>query len=218
MTGAAARAVDPEHVQRPPDSTVLYARENGEIVGRTAIIELPHVEGTWVAESKRGSSLALRLIRKLEEEVAALGRSHLFAFAFDSQPEVSEYLERVGYTRFPVTVWAKSLGLPTEKEREWILRGMRFHDELFALLPNERHEDNVQHFQDVGHCLEIALDDRDPERAMKFYAGCIAAGAPYAPISLESATPESIVIDMGEHRIAISPDGSIQLCEEAVCQ
>lgn len=215
-TGVEAREIDPEGVQWPPDSTVLYARENGEIVGRVGIIELPHIEGTWIAESKRGSSLAPRLIAQMEKVVARLGRSHIFAFAEDSKPEIADYMERFGYTKFPVTVWAKSLNQPTEKELDWIQRGMDFHDRLFALRPSDTHVDDVQHFQDVGHCLEIAFDENNPERAMEFYAQRIADGAPYEPIRLVSVAPDSVTVDMGTHGvIEISRDGAVR---EVTCQ
>jgi hypothetical protein len=81
-------------------------------------------------------------------------------------------------------------------------------------MPDDRHEENVQHFQDVGRCLEIAFDEHDPERAMQFYSDCIAQGAPYEPITLVSASPNECVVDMGIHgRIAINPSGEVAVCQ-----
>lgn len=115
LTGAEAReagydkTVFGTKILWPDDSLVFYGREDGEIVGRTATIELAHIEGTEVVEGKRNTRTAARMIAAVEETVRTLGRSHVFAFALESQPEVSEYLERFGYKRFPAVVWCKSL-------------------------------------------------------------------------------------------------------------
>src|SRR6266404_3929097 len=109
MKGIEARKYDPEQMKWPESSLVIYAFEGEEVVGRTAVIDLPHIEGTWVTESKRGTMLANRLIHCIESEIKSYNRTHVFAFAKNDQPEVSQYLERVGYKPFPVSVWMKEL-------------------------------------------------------------------------------------------------------------
>lgn len=107
-----------EYVLQPADSRIDWPEgsivlgafaSDGSMVGRIAIIDLPHIEGTWVADKFRRGTLAFRLIRGIEDIMRRIGRSHVFAFAYDTQPEVSSYLERVGYKRMPLTVWVKEL-------------------------------------------------------------------------------------------------------------
>jgi GNAT superfamily N-acetyltransferase len=109
LSGVEARPIDPDKIPFPDDSVVLYAFEGERIVGRTSIIHLPHIEGTWVAEDKRGTTLAFRLVKKIEEIIRDDGKGFAFAYAWDQQPEVSDYLQRVGYQRFPVTVFFKQV-------------------------------------------------------------------------------------------------------------
>ena len=100
----------PDGVQWPEDSLHVVAfGDDGRMLARVGLIAIPHVEGTWVDPSLRGTTTAARLLSRMEREVRELGRSHLFAFAEDSKPEVSEYLERFGYKKFPATVWVKEL-------------------------------------------------------------------------------------------------------------
>ena len=121
LTGDEARAagydaqLDGKEIVWPSDSLVVYAHDDQGVAGRTSLIELPHIEGTAVREDKRGGRLAAQLITTLEETAKQFGRSHVFAFALDDQPEVSDYLRRFGYERFPVEVFVKNL---VEAEQE----------------------------------------------------------------------------------------------------
>jgi len=100
----------PDGVPWPEDSLhVVTLDDDGRLMARVSLIAIPHVEGTWVDPSLRGTTIAARMLKRMEEEVRNLGRTHLFAFAMDNQPEVSQYLERFGYKKFPVSVWVKEL-------------------------------------------------------------------------------------------------------------
>lgn len=114
LDGTKAREIDPQGTQWPDGTLVLYAVEQGEIVGRQAYLLLPHLEGNWVKEEKRGSTLGYRLVRKMEERVAESGYPVVFAYALDSQPEVGDYLERMGYSRQPVSLWMKEVSARKE--------------------------------------------------------------------------------------------------------
>lgn len=116
FTGLEARLIDPENLPWPGDSAVLYAIENNEVVGRMGIIELPHIEGTWIREDKRNSSIGFRLITKLENILEEENRSAIFAFAANNQPEISNYLERLGYSLMPVKIYMKPLIDTNKKE------------------------------------------------------------------------------------------------------
>lgn len=94
----------------PVDTLISYAIEDGKVIGRMAIMSLQVVEGTWVDPEKRSTSLAYRMMKQLEAvQKQALGRTHSLALVYDEQPEVGEYLQRVGFKRFPVTLYEKSL-------------------------------------------------------------------------------------------------------------
>lgn len=109
LDGKEAREIDPEGTQWPDGTLVLYAVEHGEITGRQGYMLLPHLEGNWVREDKRGGTLGFRLVRKMEKIVAENGYPIVCAYALDSQPEISNYLSRLGYKKQPVTLWIKEV-------------------------------------------------------------------------------------------------------------
>lgn len=109
LTGDEARLVDPEGIAWPASAAVVFAIENNRIVGRSAILGADIVEGTWTSPEKRGTSLAFRLIRRVEELYKAHGRTHAIAFVSTEQPEVAGYLERAGYEKSPLMVYSKVL-------------------------------------------------------------------------------------------------------------
>jgi len=94
-----------------PESTLFIGAINdeGEIVGRTTLVSLLHIEGTRVEEHYRGTTLAARLVRAAEAKLKELGATYAIAYTPDYDPKIGEYLERFGYTRLPVTPWQKSL-------------------------------------------------------------------------------------------------------------
>lgn len=109
LEGSEARVIDPQNVQWPDGSDVLYAVEQNAIVGRIGRIYLPIIEGAWVAEEKRGSSLAVRLMRSMEDLIKTSGTSHSFAHTYDGQPEIENLLARYGYKQMPLKIWYKEL-------------------------------------------------------------------------------------------------------------
>jgi len=110
LNAVEARNVDPDHVPWPDDSIVALARNgDGSIKGRSAILQLPHIEGTWVAESERGSTLAYRLIQRIEALLKTAGKTHAFAFVDMNQSEVLNYMLRLGYKVSPLLVLSKEL-------------------------------------------------------------------------------------------------------------
>jgi GNAT superfamily N-acetyltransferase len=107
LDGKEAREIDPEGVQWPDGTLVLYAVEQGEIVGRQAYLLFPHLEGAWVREDQRGGTLAYRLVRETEKTVEDGGYPAVFAYVLDSQPDVADYMERMDYKKLPLTLWMK---------------------------------------------------------------------------------------------------------------
>ena len=103
-----------QRVPWPIDSIIMYAMEDGKIVGRMGVMSIKFIEGTWVDESKRSTSLAFRMMKQMEAVLReSLGSTHAMALVYDEQPEVGDYLARVGFERFPVIVYSKEL---VEKE------------------------------------------------------------------------------------------------------
>lgn len=109
LTGEELKAVDPQGVQWPWDTFGIIATEDGKVVGRSAIINMPMIEGTMVVPEKQGGTLAYRLIQKIEELYRELGKTHAIAMVYDEQPEVAEYLKRIGFEKMPVVVYSKTL-------------------------------------------------------------------------------------------------------------
>ncbi len=120
FTGLEAQQIDPENIKWPHDSVILYALEengeNREIVGRIGIIQLPHIEGTWIREDKRNSRVLSRLISKVENILEEAGRTAVFSFADKRDANVINYLERLGYTQLPLKVYMKPLVDLEQKE------------------------------------------------------------------------------------------------------
>lgn len=92
---------DPDH------SVVIVAIRDGEIVGRTMLVRPFHIEGTWVDERFRKGTVGYRLIRKLESEARSMGLK--VSCAYVDQPNLEDYMQRLGYTKSPMTLWTKEL-------------------------------------------------------------------------------------------------------------
>ena len=109
LKGDAAQAIDPDHIRWPADTNVLYVIEDGEIIGRSSILMVPMIEGTFLRIDKRSGTLAARIIREVEKRYLEEGQPAAMAFAPESQPEIAEYLERFGFEEQPLTMYKKNL-------------------------------------------------------------------------------------------------------------
>jgi len=95
-------------VPDPEGSVVLIAENDaGEIVGRMIIVDVPHIEGTWVSPEARGGSLGYRLERAACEAARGLGLRKTFAFV--TTVEHAGYLRRLGWRDAGYMVLTKSL-------------------------------------------------------------------------------------------------------------
>jgi predicted N-acetyltransferase YhbS len=94
-------------VPDPKTTIAMIAREGDNVIGRVFLMAPVHVEGPWVDESKRGSTLGKRLMDAAEKEAKAIGIKTLMAYGADSVLE--NYLERLGYRNMNLSVWAKEL-------------------------------------------------------------------------------------------------------------
>ena len=110
VDGVQASLIDPQKIPWPADSIVAVASNgDGSVKGRSAIIQLPHIEGTWVDESERGTPLAYRMVVAVEGVLKKSGKTHAFAFVDMNQPEVLSYMLRMGYKTNPLLVLSKEL-------------------------------------------------------------------------------------------------------------
>ena len=92
----------------PAGSIAIVARDDdGEICGRVFLMQPTHVEGPWVREDRRGRTLGKRLMNAVARTAKDCGVKKLFAYAADET--LANYLERLGYTQEPFTVWTKDL-------------------------------------------------------------------------------------------------------------
>lgn len=97
-----------QRVQWPLDSIVAYCFDGEKIIGRMGIMSIKLIEGTWVAPDAAPTT-AFRMMKQMEAVLQHLGNTHAMALVYDEQPKVAEYLTRVGFERFPVTVFSKML-------------------------------------------------------------------------------------------------------------
>lgn len=93
----------------PKEFQIIAAFDDKGLAGRIMMCALPHMEGTWVREDKRGSRVALHLVRMMEQFISYIGNTHAWAFVQESDTEVADYMARIGYTKIPLTVWTKNI-------------------------------------------------------------------------------------------------------------
>ena len=93
----------------PKEFTILAAFDEKGLAGRTTIVPLPHIEGTWVREDLRKGRVGYNLIKEIEKSIFNADRTHAWAFVEETNEEITSYMQRRGYIRQPVTVWMKDL-------------------------------------------------------------------------------------------------------------
>jgi|ERR1700684_324769 len=91
-----------------PNHSVAIVAENGHhIIGRIFLVAPAHVEGLFVEPTWRNGLVMKQLVDAVEIEARAEGISRVLVYAKDS--EMADYIERLGYTKLPVTVYKKDL-------------------------------------------------------------------------------------------------------------
>lgn len=108
VNGTEARAID-SSLDWPSDAWVVFAIEDGKIVARSSILPMPLVEATFVKPEKRSGTLAFRLFKEVEKLYLEHGKPLAMAMALHSQPEIKEYLTRMGFEEMPLTLFTKNL-------------------------------------------------------------------------------------------------------------
>jgi hypothetical protein len=110
-----ARLPPEQQVSWPLDSLVMYAVDGDKIIGRMGVMSIKILEGTWVAPGAPPST-AFRLMTQMLGILPQLGNTHALALAYDETPKIGEYLTRLKFERFPVTLYSKELDCAKREE------------------------------------------------------------------------------------------------------
>ncbi len=108
----AAKGLPPDGIPWPAGSLVIGAFDTtGKLIGRIGMVELPHIEGIWVAEEHREglleSSLTYALVERLLDITELISRDKVLAFVSDDKPGIGSIAERHGFRKLPLTVWMR---------------------------------------------------------------------------------------------------------------
>ncbi len=109
LDGLAARLLDPDHIQWPADSRVLFVFEGDTLVARSSITNIPMIEGSWIEPTHRNGTLATRLMKEVERHYRDNGETAALAFVPSDQPEICEYMKRLGYEEKHLRFFLKPL-------------------------------------------------------------------------------------------------------------
>ncbi len=109
LDGMAARLLDPDRIQWPADSRVLFVFEGNELIARSSITNIPMIEGTWIEPQHRNGTLATRIMKEVEKHYRENGEEAALAFIPSDQPEIAEYMIRLGYEEKPLRFFLKPL-------------------------------------------------------------------------------------------------------------
>lgn len=108
LTGTQARLVD-STTEWPIDSLVIFAVEDEKIIGKVAILVLPHIENLEIDKNNKNGFLMKRLLEEAENVLRDFGRNCAASFIMNGNDDLTNYAERIGYKQLPATVWIKPL-------------------------------------------------------------------------------------------------------------
>ena len=108
LTGSQARLVEP-HKEWPIDAFVIYAIEDEKILGRIAIVVLPHIENLEVEDNNKNGFLMKQLLEEAENVLKNFNRTCAASFIMNDNLTAINYAKRLGYEKLPAEVYIKSL-------------------------------------------------------------------------------------------------------------
>lgn len=97
----------PEPLELPKDAVVVGIFKDGRLIARTAVVNMIHLEGTWIAQEERNGMLGARLVAQAEKEARGAGATTMIAYTAEKQH--GEYMKRLGYEKADLEVWMKGL-------------------------------------------------------------------------------------------------------------
>lgn len=103
-------------------AAVLVVEDGDEVVACVALLNLPHLEGAWIAPSRRknpavGKALVLGIVRLVLERTTG------WVLASSDEESVVRLLEHLGAERLPVGMETKAYALDLSSEKhgaEWL--------------------------------------------------------------------------------------------------
>lgn len=96
-----------------PLALVMYCYEGERVIGRMGCISIKVLEGTFV-QPDAPPTTAFRMMKQMCAMLNYLGDSSALAMVSDNTPQIGQYLKRVNFERFPVTLYSKSLAEKSE--------------------------------------------------------------------------------------------------------
>lgn len=109
LNGSQARLIEPDK-DYPIDSIVIFATdEENKILGRIAIISLPHIENLEIEDSNNNGLLMKQLLTQAENTLKELNRTCAVSFISNDNEKALDYAQRYGYEKLPMTVWMRDL-------------------------------------------------------------------------------------------------------------
>jgi GNAT superfamily N-acetyltransferase len=94
-------------VPNTANSIALVSFDGDKPIGRMLLVTMVHIEGTFVQESYRKTTIGYRMLKEAEHQAKNAGLKTVMAYV--PTQEVADYLARLGYQQMPVTVWSKEL-------------------------------------------------------------------------------------------------------------
>jgi len=91
----------------PDNCIALVAIEGEEVVGRMTLMNLIHLEGSWIKDGHRNSQTLRALEQAIYAEAKRLGLTYIHSYA--PTPAHETMLQRSGWSRMPLSVWVKDL-------------------------------------------------------------------------------------------------------------
>ena len=96
-------------VPNPARTIAIVAEDNGEIVGRMLLMDMVHLEGSWVRPDHRNGSVGYRMFQRVLAEAKRIGITGLMAYTDKTDLDVTNYMERLGFEKQPFWVWSKDI-------------------------------------------------------------------------------------------------------------
>lgn len=98
---------DDDFIPDPEKSIAIIAENEQKVIGKVLLLAPAHIEGIFIEPAWRNGTVMNRLVAAVELEARAEGITKVMAYAKDT--EMEHYIERLGYRRMPISVWAKGL-------------------------------------------------------------------------------------------------------------
>jgi hypothetical protein len=109
LNGSQANLIE-SNKNYPTDSIVIFAvDEENKVLGRVAILVLPHIENLEIVDDNNNGLLMKQLLTQAEGVLKELNRTCAVSFITNNNEKAIDYAQRYGYEKLPMTVWMRDL-------------------------------------------------------------------------------------------------------------